>query len=145
MTFTWSARCKTSGYVDSSSLCEHLAHSSMSMADRSSAQLLSADWITALFPAAAEDITPLLSSKFRWSSGLPDCPVPSDLMAYVEWGEYAALTEWGSSVKVSGLQWVSQPRLSFWVQSDLWINRPKRGAASINLQRADGANGNSHC
>lgn len=145
MTFTWSARCKTSGHAGSSSLCEQLAHSSMNMADRSSAHLLSTDWITAAFPAAAGDIWLLLSSKIRWSSGLPDCPAPSDLMAYVELGENAALTEWGSGVKVSGLQWVSQPRLSFWVQSDLWINRPKSGAASINLQRADGANGNSHC
>lgn len=70
------------------------AHSA-SLADRSTAQLLSANWITTLFPAPAADILPPVSSKIRWSPVLSGCPAPTDLMAQVGLGKYAALTEWG--------------------------------------------------
>lgn len=64
-----------------------------SLADRSTAQLLSANWITTLFPAAAADVLPLVSSRIRWSSRLPDCAASTDLMALTALIEYAALTE----------------------------------------------------
>lgn len=116
---------------------------SASPADRSTARLLSADWITTLFSAAAADIFPLVSSKIKWSSGLPSCAARTDLMVQAGLGECAALTEQSGNLSSKGL-WAAEScstKTLVWMWADLQINRP----ASLSLSRAKGTSGCSLC